>query len=264
MELVGDFHVHTKWCGHAKGDMEEYVMRAVELDLPAIAFTAHFPVPVPNKEKVCLDPEEIEVYVAEAKRLKRAFRGSIEVVMAFEADYIEKHRDLVVRECIERWDPDFVMGSIHVIDDWPFDSPGYQDGYAKWDITELYREYYGRLEKLVESGLFNVLGHIDLVKKFGYRPEGDVSGALHSLLDRIAASGMLMEANTAGFDKPVGEMYPSLDILKAARERGIPITMGSDSHAPGEVGRHFTEAVALLEQAGYEELSRPDHKQGRS
>lgn len=260
MKLVGDFHVHTKWCGHAEGDMEEYVSRAVELGLPAVGFTAHFPIPVPNVEKVCLEPEEIEVYVAEAKRLKDVFRGAVEVVMGFEADYIEEHRDIVVKDCIEKWNPDFVMGSIHVIDDWPFDSPGYQDRYAEWDITELYREYYGRLEKLVETGLFDVMGHIDLVKKFGYRAEGDVSGALNRLLDRVAESGMLIEANTAGFDKPVGEMYPHPDILRAACERGIPITMGSDSHAPDQVGRHFSDAVGLLTAAGYEELSRPDKR----
>jgi histidinol-phosphatase (PHP family) len=263
MDLIGDFHVHTKWCGHARGEMREYAARAAALGLPAIGFAAHFPVPVPNETKVCLEPHEVELYVAEARRLRDAFAGHVEVVMGFEVDYLPEHEEMIRKECLERWAPDFAMGSIHIIDDWPFDHPAYRDRYAEWRISDLYRTYYARLAAAARSGMFDVIGHVDLVKKFGYRPEEDVTDAFEELLDIIAACGVLMEANTAGFDKPVGEMYPSADILKAARARNIPITMGSDSHAPEEVGRHFARAVSLLAEAGYETLARPDRDSAR-
>lgn len=258
MEIAGDFHIHTRWCGHAAGEMEEYVARALRIGLPAIGFSAHFPVELSHREKVCLEPAEVELYVKEARRLRDAYRDDLDILMGFEVDYFEGREDAVRKECIGRWRPDYIMGSIHIIDDWPFDHPAYMDGYKKWKISDLYRTYFGRLEKLVESGLFDVLGHMDLVKKFGYRPEEDVSEAAYSVLDRVAQGGMLLDVNTAGFDKPVGEMYPSMDILKEACRRGILVTMGSDSHAPEEVGRHFDRAIEILAEAGFDRVVRPD------
>lgn len=231
--------------------MEEYAAHAVKVGLSAMAFTAHFPIGEPNAQPACIAPGDVEGYVKEIERLREVFSGRLEVVTGFEVDYFEGYEEFIEKECIKKWSPDFVMGSIHIIDGWLFDHPKYVDGYADWDITELYRTYYARMERLVESGLFHVLGHIDLVKKFGYRPEGDVSDAVASVLDAVSERGMYIEANTAGFDKPVGEMYPSLDILEAAAERKIGVVAGSDSHAPEEVGRHFSEALELLERAGY-------------
>ena len=248
--------MHTKWCGHAEGEMEEYVARACELSLPMMGFSAHFPVEVPNKDKVCLEPQEVDLYVTEARRLQGAFKGDIEILMGFEMDYTEGLEEHIKSECIDRWNPDYVMGSIHVIDRWPFDHPDYLDEYAEWKISDLYRTYFARLEKLVETEIFDVVGHVDLVKKFGYRPEEDVSEAFEHLLDIVAAKGILIEANAAGFDKPVGEMYPSIDILRAACARGVGVILGSDSHAPEQVGRYFDRALGLLRDAGYNTVGR--------
>ena len=114
------------------------------------------------------------------------------------------------------------------------------------------------LEKLAGSGLFHTLGHMDLVKKFGYRPEEDVSDAFCRVLDAVAKNNMLIEINTSGLDKPVKEMYPSPDILRAAVDRNIGITLGSDSHAPEEVGRHFADALKLLRGLGCDKTKHSD------
>lgn len=255
MEAVGDFHIHTKYCGHARGEMEEYVIRACELGLPKMGFAAHFPADTPHRDKVSLSPGDVEPYVNEAYRLRDAFKGQIDILMGFEADYFEGDEKRIEKECIERWKPDYVMGSIHIIGDWPFDHPDYIDGYAEWRITDLYRTYFGMLEKLAGSGLFHTLAHMDLVKKFGYRPEDDVSDAFCRVLDAVAENDMLIEINTSGLDRPVGEMYPSPDILRAAADRNIGITLGSDSHAPEEVGRHFADALELLRGLGCDRVA---------
>ena len=143
------------------------------------------------------------------------------------------------------------MGSIHIIDGWPFDHPAYREDYAKWKISDLYRTYFERLGKLAETGLFDSIAHIDLVKKFGYRSEEDVSESFESFLDIAGGEGVLIEINTAGLDKPVREIYPSPDILKAASARNVGVVLGSDSHAPAEVGRYFDRALELLRDAGY-------------
>lgn len=251
MKFIGDFHTHTKWCGHAEGEMVQYVEKACELGLPAIGFCAHFPVDIPFFCKVQLDPEEVELFVEEARRLKESHDGGIEILMGFEVDFVEGGEEYVEKECIGRWSPDYVMGSIHMLGDWMFDHPDCRGEYEGRDITEMYRTYYGLLVTLVRTGLFDVVGHMDLVKKFGYRPEGDVTDVLDELLDAVAGRGMLLDVNTAGIDKPVEEIYPASDILRSAAERNIGLITGSDAHAPGEVGRYFDQALTAIQEAGY-------------
>jgi histidinol-phosphatase (PHP family) len=76
------------------------------------------------------------------------------------------------------------------------------------------------------------------------------------VLDRIAKAGMALEINTSGWRRPVGEAYPSPLILSLAREREIPLTFGSDAHAPDEVGYEFAKAVQLAREVGYTESLR--------
>jgi histidinol-phosphatase (PHP family) len=70
-------------------------------------------------------------------------------------------------------------------------------------------------------------------------------------LDRIAAAGMGIELNMSGLVRPCQEIYPSPLILNLARERGIPISFGSDAHGPQDVGRYFDQALKLAKDAGY-------------
>ncbi len=93
-----------------------------------------------------------------------------------------------------------------------------------------------------ESGLFTILGHLDLVKKFGYRPTRSLDRELERLVERIAHAEVLVEINTAGLHRPTGEAYPSLDILRRLCEAGVQITFGSDAHRPDEVGRDLSTA----------------------
>ncbi len=256
--IPGDFHVHTKWCGHAVGEMEEYVLSAVEAGLPALGFSAHFPMPVHQQPyKVCLEEAEVPLFVEEFRRLKAAYADKIQLLMGFEVDFVDGEEERVRTDCIERWRPDYLIGSVHIVGDWPFDHPDFVDRYERWNVTELYLTYFCKLRRMVRSGLFDVVGHLDLVKKFGHRPEGDVGEAVSELLDEVKAQGMLVEMNTAGFDKPVGEMYPSDETLCEVARRGIPLTLGSDAHAPQQVGRYFDRAVEAAERAGSRDIRLP-------
>ena len=95
----------------------------------------------------------------------------------------------------------------------------------------------------------------DLVKKFGYQPTRTLGAELDRLVERVARAGVLVEINTAGLHRPVGEAYPSLDILRRLRGAGAGITFGSDAHRPEEVGRDFDRAVALAQTAGFTEFA---------
>jgi histidinol-phosphatase (PHP family) len=144
-----------------------------------------------------------------------------------------------------------VLGSVHFVDGWAFDDPDKRDRYSEWEIRELWERYFRDLIAAAESGLADVIGHIDLVKKFGYVPEGDLGALYADVAAALAGTGVAVEVNTAGLRKPCAELYPSAKLLSALHAAGVPVTVGSDAHAPAEVGSAWDEARAALLDAGY-------------
>jgi len=109
---------------------------------------------------------------------------------------------------------------------------------------------------MAKTQLFDIVGHLDLVKKFGHRPKGDLTDLMLRTVEMIGKSGMCIEVNTSGLRKLCHEIYPSEKLLKMCFDNGIPITFGSDAHTPEDVGNGFDQAVALVKRVGYEEITR--------
>jgi histidinol-phosphatase (PHP family) len=100
--------------------------------------------------------------------------------------------------------------------------------------------------------LYDIVTHLDAPKHSGFwPPESQIPEIVQPALDRIAAAGMGIELNMSGLVRPCQEIYPSPLILNLARERGIPISFGSDAHGPQDVGRYFDQALKLAKDAGY-------------
>ncbi|GEA17118.1 histidinol-phosphatase HisJ family protein [Moorella sp. E306M] len=146
---------------------------------------------------------------------------------------------------------DYLIGSVHAIGDWDFDRPGQEAGFTAWDIDELYITYFDLVARAAATGLFQIIGHLDLIKIYGHRPRRPVLELAEPALKVIAESGAAMEINTAGLFKPVGEIYPARELLERAFSLNIPVTIGSDAHAPGEVARERQRARELLRRVGY-------------
>jgi histidinol-phosphatase (PHP family) len=248
-----DYHTHTARCGHASGDPSEYVARGRALGLTGIGIADHLPLlPEPDPElsmAVC----DLGDYVAEVQALKAADPGY--VLLGIEADY-RPQTVTEVRALLDGHPFDYVIGSVHHLGAWGFDDPRQMDEYDKRDIDDVWVEYFELVGDAAESGLFTILGHLDLVKKFGYRPTRTLDIELDRLVERIARTGVLVEINTAGLHRPVGEAYPTLDILRRLYDAGVPVTFGSDAHRPEEVGRDFDQAVELALAAGYDTYAR--------
>jgi histidinol-phosphatase (PHP family) len=149
-----------------------------------------------------------------------------------------------------------VIGSVHFIGDWGFDNPAEVNRYAEWDISELYGKFFTLEIKAAESGLFDIMAHIDLIKKFGHRPSCDLSRLYADVAEAMARAGVAIELSTAGLRKPVQEVYPNPALLRECAARGIPLVISSDAHAPGEVAWGFSEAREAAMQAGYRHLVR--------
>jgi histidinol-phosphatase (PHP family) len=149
-----------------------------------------------------------------------------------------------------------VIGSVHFIGEWDFDNPAKTNRYAEWDISELYAKFFTLETMAAKSGLFDIMAHIDLIKKFGHKPSHDLGRAYADVAEQIAGAGVAIELSTAGRRKPVGEVYPNPLLLKECCDRGVPLIISSDAHSPQEVAWGFAEARELALTTGYTQVCR--------
>jgi histidinol-phosphatase (PHP family) len=260
MSLPADYHMHTPLCRHAVGEPVDYARRAVELGLTEIGFSDHSPMRRDDFDNWRMLDGQLDEYVAKVRLAQKEF-PQLTIRLALEVDYLPGHEGWI-RELAARHPWDYFIGSVHYVSDsWDIDNPAKLSEWKKRDAFEVWTTYFDRLTLAAESTLFEVIGHCDLPKKFGIRPAQDCTPLYEKFLNAAAKAGCAIELNTAGLRKDCQEIYPSREILQLAFEKGVPITFGSDAHAPKEVGLNFAEAVRLAREAGYQEYCRFSKRQ---
>ncbi len=257
-----DYHVHTPYCGHARGEMRDYVAAAVEQGLPEMGFADHLPLFHLEDPTLAMPHEDLPRYVESVLKLRQSFPG-LPLRLGIEADYVEEHvEDLA--ELLSRYDFDYVYGSVHFISGWGFDQARFKYEFERRDIDEVYEAYFRLVIDAAGTGLFDVMTHLDVVKKYGHRPRRDLTPIYHELGETLAAGGVAVELNSSGLRKPVGEIYPTRELLEVMHAHRVPITFGSDAHKPGDVGRDFDRLLELARAAGYREYVRLGRKERRT
>ena len=243
--------MHTPLCGHAVGEPEAYIQRALEVGLEEVGFSDHAPLVSGPDPRYTMSYEELPRYHEMMRRVRQKF-PTFTIKIGIEADYIPGFEEKT-RAILSSYPYDFVIGSIHFIDAWAFDDPDQKIRWKDKDVDRVYRDYYELLRKSAASGLFDIMGHVDLVKKFGHRATQDLTEEINKTAKTFKESGVTVEINTSGLRKPVNEIYPSLEVLKIYQRYGVPITFSSDSHDPSDVGRDYDKAYQLAQEAGYDE-----------
>ena len=244
--------MHTARCGHATGDAREYVEASIAAGLAIITFTDHQPFLRYRDSGLTMTPEELPAYVEEVRALRDEFRGRIDIRVGLEADYlaerVEETRALLASQRF-----DLVLGGLHFQGEWGFDDPRQQEAWAGREVDSVYRAYFEDLRAAARTGLFDVMPHPDLVKKFGHRATYDLDAEYAHTASVFAACRVAVEVNTAGLRKPVNEIYPHVSFLRACADASVPVSVGADAHEPKDCGRDFELARALLLEAGYRE-----------
>lgn len=239
------FDCHTHPLGHEGGKytlekLKPFVERGITEGLFGIGFTDHE-----------WYEEEINYKVVES--LQKNY-PDFKILLGIEFDYVPG-REKEIESILSKNPYDYSIGSVHEIDGWPFDYPTYKYQYENKEINYIYERYLALLEEAVSTGLFQLVGHLDLIKIFGYRYQGDLSTLAEPLLRKIKTQGMAVELNTNGLYKPVKEFYPSREILKDCLHNQIPVSLSSDAHEADQVGRDFSMGKELLKSLGYKKLA---------
>jgi histidinol-phosphatase (PHP family) len=250
MSWPPDYHMHTPLCRHAVGEPSEYAAQALQAGLTEIGFSDHSPMRQDDFDHWRMRLDQLDEYVENVRRTQKNF-PQLRIKLALEVDYLPGG-DEWVRELAGRYPWDYFIGSVHYVsDDWAIDDPTHVSKWKERDPYEVWSVYFQRLAAAATSGLFEIIGHADLPKKFNVRPTQDCRPLYEVFLDAAKKANVAIELNTAGLRKDCHEIYPCRSLLELAAARQVPITFGSDAHAPGEVAYAFDEALALARSVGY-------------
>ena len=193
--------------------------------------------------------------------VSRAKESGLPVKLGVEVDFIPGCEE-AIQKWIADWPWDYVIGSVHFIGKWCFDYRA-EMGWPERSVDRAYADYFGVVSQAAASGLFDIIGHLDVIKVHGHRPAdgGAALRAAREALLKIKEAGCCIEINTAGWRKPVAEIYPAPELLRLAADLSVPITFGSDAHEPEEAGYLLTQAVDLARATGYTRLVRFEDRQ---
>ena len=246
-QLFSDYHSHPQ--GHrvqpfTQALLQPWVDSARERGLTDIAFTDH-------------DRYHAGIDFGELDKL-RAANPDIKIRAGLELDN-DPETSAAGRQWVEKnWERlDFVLGSVHYLDrpDQMFDSvPAGAEQFSGRDIDEVYVDYFRRVREVAGTGLVDCLSHLDLIKIHGHRSRAPVRDLVAETLDFIAARGLAIELSTAGWRKPVNELYPSDEIIRLAMEKGIRFTTASDAHSHVQLGENYARLAEKMQELGIREV----------
>jgi histidinol-phosphatase (PHP family) len=194
--------------------------------------------------------DDLESYVA-------FVREETDLKLGIEADFVPGREDRMAN-LLDRYEWDYVLGSVHFLRDFAVDMPGAYDVWGRGESPEkVWKRYFDTLAEAARTGMYDVMAHPDLVKVWGKGrpgPEGDRARYYEPAVEAFADAGVAVEVSTAGLRKPVGEIYPARGFLEMVVEAGCPIALSSDAHLPEHVGFEYERALELLADVGVTEI----------
>lgn len=256
-----NYHSHSYYCDGVESPQAQ-LEAAIRQGVRAFGFSSHCPINISNTWSMPF--QRLPEYMQEINALKQQFGEQIEVYVGLEVDYVPG-------VCGPRTfapDLDFTIGSIHYLDNnevgehWEIDgsTEKFMRGLVEvhgGDIQKVIKLYYQRIREMIEQDPPDIVGHLDKIKIHNLRNslynETDAwyQNEIEETLTLLAESDCVLEVNTRGLYKKNLSTYPSMAILKKARQRNIPIMINSDSHAPSEITARIPRTALQLKQAGF-------------
>lgn len=237
--------------------MAGHAWKAAALGLPEIVITDHY---ILDIDTYRITPAEAEEHFIEAESLTK--ETGVNVKVGLEVDYYPD-REKEIRDFMNRFDFDFIIGAAHFVDGHGIPSEkGARNLLAlHGDAAVCSRRSMETLEQAAASGLFDVMAHLDIIKKFmcalaGSVPFSEYAEGAQRVCTALEETGTGFEINCRGFDHSCGEQYPGPEFLKLLAEYNIEnITIGSDAHSEKHTGKYLGRGARALLEAGFQYIS---------
>ncbi|KAF8850054.1 histidinol phosphate phosphatase H [Acephala macrosclerotiorum] len=273
--MAFSMHSHSgQFCpGHAKDELETVIQTAISRGMSTFGLTEH----MPRDSEKDLYPEEIaaglttaplfprhESYLIEAQRLRAKYAGQINLLIAFEGEYIRPSYSVLVKKLASDPCIDYFIGSVHHVHEIPID---YNTTlYAKareiagGTDERLFEDYYDLQFKMLNALKPRVVGHFDLIRLLAEDPNGEMKEwkgvweRVERNLKLVVEQGGLLEVNSAGLRKGLKEPYPGRRICEVFLKMGGKLTLSDDSHGVDHVGTNYLKMIAYLESLSVGEV----------
>ena len=250
-----DYHLHSHFSPDSQQPITAICEQALALGIEEIAITDHADFIEYESGRDYYDPDG---YFAELEQAREQFAGRLTLRAGVEIGEPHRFPDRT-RELLRRYPYDVVIGSLHWVGRDLILSNEYFDGR---DVEAAYRAYFEELLEMVKVAEFDIVGHVDVGKRYGYDVHGyyDVSPyeeELRAIYRVLVERGKGIEINHGSLRREVREAAPNLEALRWYREEGGEIlTLGSDGHRPNGVGYCLGEAVKMATTAGFDRVTR--------
>ncbi len=255
--LKTSYHNHSTW-SDGKSSPEEMFLAAKASGLAEFGLSDHLALPPDDKygvESWSVKLEQVNKYVDECLLWKKRLDDeNFTIRLGIEIDFFEESHDKVIGH-LSLFPFDYLIGAIHFLDRFPIDHyPEPWQALSPEQVDETWNGYWRKTQKLIKTGDFDFLAHIDLPKKFNFLPSEFFSPELEATLLALRDSDMPIEINTAGWAKPCAESYPGLPLLQRAKQLGIPTLVNADAHRPEDIMQFFPQAEQMLRKCGYQKV----------
>lgn len=272
-----DYHMHFEYGDYDENWVQGFFDSAKQHGLDEIGITEHSHT-FPEFEQLYYDDLILDdSFVGEFQKKwlkKNKFKHTLKDYFNFMDKLKTKHQvktgievcnfqnQLAVKEILEAHNFDYIIGSIHFLNGWAYDSSEIKSEWNNHSLREIYETYTVEVEKLAKSKLYDVLGHPFNIRLFKNIPDFDVSEYLERVAKALKSADMAIDVNTGTrYRYPIEEISPYADFMKIAFKYELPIIISSDAHKPEDCGKFVDEAIDYVKSFGYKKMLRFKNRQ---
>lgn len=256
-----------QFCSHAGDLLEDIIIKYIDLGFTRVGITEHIPPAhedfvYPDEKKLGLTVDDLQkrfkAYFQTLRTLQKKYASQIRIFAGMETETYTGYA-AHVKNLIHGFTPDYIVGSVHHVNDVCFDysREDYDRAVSLCGSPEaLYERYFDLQQDMILTLKPFLVGHFDMVRIFD--PDYEKRLLTPSIREKILRNlklikslNLVLDFNLRPLKRGEKEPYITASIRKTAKDMGIPLVPGDDSHGVAEVGGHVEKAINILTAEGF-------------
>jgi histidinol-phosphatase (PHP family) len=244
-----DYHIHSRY-SDGRAYPEDYIVSAITNGLNEIGFSDHLTL-FNDTDDTIMKPVNIYPYINHIENLRHNIKN-IKIKIGLEVDFFPG-KEKEIRSFLRDLPLDYIIGSVHYLGEKSVDAG--LELYEGSSFDRLFESYLHSVSAAASSGMFDIIGHCDLIRIFGYKSSIDQEPLYRMLAKTMKKHNVAFEVNTNGRNRPLADFYPDRKFLHIFNQENVPVCVNSDAHMPSRVAQYFDEAYELLRYIGFSEMA---------